>query len=120
MHARFGPAELLHVYVALASWSEDHNNPAPQGTDSQRQKLWDAYKVSSKFDTLLESAQDVQAKARLQAASVKESEAWLNALPISALGLRMDDETMRVAVGLRLGTQLSEKFSCCVDFIRNL
>ena len=107
--ARFGPVELLHVDVALASWSEDHNNQAPQGPASHSQKLWDAYKVSSKFDALLESAQDVQAKARLQ---VKESGACVNALPINALGLRMDGETVRVAVGLRFGTQLCHPHSC--------
>ena len=54
----------------------------------------------------------MQAKARLQAASVKESGAWLNAFPISALGLRMDDETIRVAVGLHLSTQLCHLHSC--------
>ena len=34
----------------------------------------------------------------------KESGAWLRALPVTALGLRMDDSTVRVMVGLRLGT----------------
>ena len=69
--------------------------------------------MSSKVDALLESAHDVQAKARLQAAYVKDSGAWLkNALPISALGLRMNDETVRVAVGLRLGTQFCHPHSC--------
>ena len=83
--ARFSPVEMLHIDIALASLYEDHNSPAPQGPAVHRQKLWDVYKVSSKFDALLESAQDAQAKAHLLAASVKESGAWLNVFPISTL-----------------------------------
>ena len=38
---------------------------------------------------------------------MKESGAWLSAVPISSVGLRMDDSTVRIAVGLRLGTTQS-------------
>ena len=41
-----------------------------------------------------------------------ESGAWLNALPISSLGLRMDNNTIRVAVGLRLGSSLCRPHTC--------
>ena len=41
-----------------------------------------------------------QAKARLMAVSCPESGAWLNALPIAALGLRMSDDVVRVATVL--------------------
>ena len=43
-------------------------------------------------------------RSRLLAASTKESGAWLNALPVSSLGLRMDKNTVRIAVGLLLGS----------------
>ena len=52
--------------------------------------------------SLLENAPDAQSRARLMAASTKESGAWLNALPISSLGLRMDDNTIRESVGFAL------------------
>ena len=63
-------------------------------------------------DALLEGAPDVRSRARLLAAVSKESGAWLNALPISSLGLRLDDNTLCIAVGLRLGSSLCRPHTC--------
>ena len=49
---------------------------------------------------------------RLLAAGRKKSGAWLNALPVPSLGLCTEDETTRVAVGLRLGTPLCRPHEC--------
>ena len=46
------------------------------------------------------------------AVSEKHSSDWLCALPISACGLRLNDEAVRVAVGLRLGAKLCEEHVC--------
>ncbi len=46
------------------------------------------------------------------ASSSKESGAWLSTLPISSLGLRMDDKVIRIGVGLRLGVPLCEPLDC--------
>ena len=50
--------------------------------------------------------------AHLLAAHTRESGAWLNALPVSALGLCMDDDTVHVAMGLRLGAPLCLPHVC--------
>ena len=60
----------------------------------------------------MDNAPDTRSRARLLAVTTKESGAWLNVLPVSSLGLRMDDESIRVAVGLRLGTPLCQSHSC--------
>ena len=64
------------------------------------------------LDTVLEDAPDATTTARLLAASTSESGVWLNTLPISSLGQRMDNNTIRVAVGIRLGTQLCRPHMC--------
>ena len=63
-------------------------------------------RVSSIAAELLATAPDPLSKARLLSASKKESGSWLHTLPVTSLGLRMDDNTIRIAIGLRLGTPL--------------
>ncbi len=52
---------------------------------------------------LLEEARDEACRARLLASASKESGAWLHALPVTSLGLRLDDDSVSIAVGVRLG-----------------
>ena len=78
----------------------------------RRQNIWDNLKASTIADTLLDNAPDSRARARLLASTAKESGAWLNVLPISSLGLRMDNDAIRVAVGLRLGAPLCRSHTC--------
>ena len=51
-------------------------------------------------------------KARLLAVSSPHSGDWLNAPPITAIGLRMSNEAIRVATGLRLGANLCVPHTC--------
>ena len=109
---RFQLSELPYVEEATKVWSTGLDLPPLSGSISHHQKAWDAPKVSATADTLLKQAPDAVSRSRLLAASTKESGAWLNALPVSSLGLRMDDNTVRVAVGLRLGSPLCRPHTC--------
>ena len=60
----------------------------------------------------LDNAPDVRSRARLLAVATKESGAWLHALPISAVGLRMGDDVIRIATGLRLGVPICRPHHC--------
>ena len=61
---------------------------------------------------LLDFAADPRMRARLLAVQAKESGVWLNALPVPSLGLRLDDEVVCIAAGLRLGVPLCRPHVC--------
>ncbi len=88
-------------------WSAGHDHQPPEGIASCKQKAWDGLRAGSIAELLQEGAENSVERARLLAVSTKESAAWLRALPVTAaLGLRMDDSTVRVTVGVRLGTAI--------------
>ena len=60
----------------------------------------------------LESTSAPRDRARLLASRAPHSGDWMLAPPVTALGLRLSDEEVRIAVGLRLGTTLCEPHLC--------
>ena len=97
---------------AKASWSAGHESEAPEDTAACMQRAWDSVRTMSTSQRLLDNAVDEEERARLLAVTTRESGAWLRALPVTVLGLRMDDSTVRVAVGLRLGTCVCGAHTC--------
>jgi len=97
---------------AISRWSLGLSEDPPSGQVSHQQKMWDTPRVSATYETLLEDASDSSAWACLLAAASKESGAWLSALPLSSLGLQMDNETLRIAAGLRLGSAICYPHQC--------
>jgi hypothetical protein len=55
-------------------------------------------------------------RALLLAIKLPHTSDWLFALPISSCGLRLDDEAVRIAVGLRLGLHLCQTHLCPCGF----
>ena len=100
------------VEDALKSWHQGHNDPPPVASDAFCQKNWDTPRVTAVADALLRAAPDETARARLLASQRRETGEWLQAPPMSALGLRMDNEVIRVAAGLRLGITLCLPHQC--------
>jgi hypothetical protein len=83
-----------------------------QVPDSNIQRDWEAPILDKLTLSLVEDASIPMDKARLLATATKESGAWLNALPCPSLGLVLDDSSLRIAVGLRLGTTLCHPHIC--------
>ena len=68
--------------------------------------------VDATFISLFAAQPDDYHRARLTAVKAPHKGDWLNALPITSCGLRMKDDAIRVAVGLRLGAILCEPHQC--------
>ena len=83
----------------------------PGGEASKRQRAWDDTSSESRFGELLGAVNQVH-RARLLAAKQPHSGAWLNAAPLPALGLHLDDESVRVAAALRVGAPVCEPHAC--------
>jgi len=103
------PADDPTFEVVMQQWRTLSNSEAP--TDF-RQRAMDNTVVVKEFDDLLSCQTDNFHRARLLAAASEHSGDWLHALPISACGLRLDNEAIRVATGLRLGCSLCESHQC--------
>ena len=93
--------------VALTMWSQGHSVSVPTSSEAFKEKNWDGIITANAASSLLEDVRNEVERARLLAARDRGSGAWLQALPISSVGLRMDDTTLRIAVGLRFGTTIS-------------
>ena len=104
--------DLLHKDTAISVWSKGHCQSPSHDKASYCQKAWDTPRVEAISAALLDQSSDAITRARLLAVSRKESGAWLHAIPNSSLGLRMNNEMIRVAVGLRLGVPLCSPHLC--------
>ena len=93
-------ASIPDVESGLSHWSKGNNSAPPVPPASSFQKAWDLPKMQLVAQGLLANADSPSSRARFLAASTPESGKWINAFPISSIGLRMDNSTIRIAVGL--------------------
>jgi hypothetical protein len=84
----------------------------PDVVQSRHQKAWDNPCCRQMAMTLLDSTADKATRARLLASVEDTSGVWLQTIPISSIGLKLSDEAIRIAVGLRLGVNLCEPHVC--------
>ena len=91
---------------ALQMWKAFGGSTPPAGPEAPIQKCWDLQVIKRASDSLLHTATDNYTTARIQAVLAPHAGDWLNAPPISSVGLRLTNEALRVAVGLRLGANI--------------
>ena len=106
-------AESPFLHEALEQWSFEF--PMPPEDHSHLQHGWDELLYERHFSTVLNSASDVQDKTHLLSVASSESGAWLGALPVPSLGTKLDNESLGIALGLRLGVPIVVEHTsvCC-------
>ena len=110
LHTTVDPA----IAVAQQSWQSavDPTTQPPTAESAKRQQNWDDPGCRKTAVDLLDRATDDYSRARLLASQEETSGAWLEALPIASVGLRMADDVVRVAVGARIGVNLCDPHIC--------
>lgn len=76
------------------------------------QRSWDNVVCEETHSMLVQGATDPQNKARILAVSSSKASKWLEALPSPNLGTWLDNNTLRISVGLRLGAKVVEPHEC--------
>jgi len=104
--------ETFELSEAVEAWSLGGDDMvAPSEDRRSKQKEWDLPVATSTLKRLVATADQV-ARARLLAASCRESGVWLNAIPVPSLGTELDPDVLRVAIALRVGSRICEVHSC--------
>ena len=101
------------VYIAASlEWQLRSNAVVPDESIIGVQKAWDAPLVNRKLEEVISAAQTQVGRARLIAAAAPHSGDFLHAIPCSAVGTRLDDSSLRIAVSLRLGATMCAPHTC--------
>ena len=98
--------------AALSSWKFLSHTEEPIELTRGIQKAWDGPVVSVAQSDLLSRAESSIDQARLLAACAEHSGDWLHAPPITVVGLRLNDEMVRISIATRLGARVCEPHTC--------
>ena len=98
-------------FVAFSNWSEKSNILFSM-QHPLKQKSWEMLLCQLKLNHLIEASNFILDNSRLLAVSAPHASHWLNAISISSLGLKMDNRSLRIVCGLRLGSPLCQPHEC--------
>ena len=95
----------------------DNINSMPPDPLPSKQSFWDRPSLQADRSVIEASMVEPSQMARFLASGAPHSGDWLLALPIANCELRLEDEAVRVAVGMRLGLDLCvpNRYQCGSD-----
>ena len=98
---RYGKHATVNFILSLHLRNKLHILASPA-----KQQTWDKPIVERELAELTKRQINNYDKVRLLAFTSKHSDDWLYATPISSCGLRLNDEAVRIAVGLCFGVDI--------------
>ena len=97
---------------AIDKW-ENKCPGVPRPTESSSfQKAWDMPICKRQHEELFSRMTCDREKSRLLATSSPGASAWLTPLPLPTLGLKLNNEQLRIAIALRLGATICAPHRC--------
>jgi len=110
LHVTSGVNDSLFAAAVVAWKTTSEQDQLPENTVKQRP--WDKPFISVAVKRVLSTAQTQAGLARLTAAAAPHSGAFLHTMPCSAVGTRLDDASLRIAIAIRLGAQMCSPHTC--------
>ena len=100
------------VESALTAWYELSGVDAMPVAKGEAQKTWST-PVLDKLQIDIEKSLGQTQPKRFSLTQDRYAGAWLNAIPMSPLGLKLTDSQLRCAVALRLRAKICAAHTCC-------
>lgn len=98
--------DVAHFDDGLSVWKMTNELPSI----SNIQRNWDNVKLTRIIESLqFPSENDA---ARFKASSSPESSLWLSTLPSKNIRTLLDDNSFRLSVGIRVGSEICHKYTC--------
>ena len=98
--------------TALTAWHELSGVDAMPVAKKEAQKTWST-PVLDKLQIDIEQSPGQTQSKRFSLTQGRYAGAWLNAIPMSPLGLKFTDGQLRCAVALQLGAKICAAHTCC-------
>jgi len=98
--------------TCMAHWSELSSCDPVTGVGADKQRIWDSKVVDKMKGHLFSLCETDLDKARILAASAPHAGDWLHVIPSANCGLFLENEEVRIAVGVRLGAPVCITYDC--------
>ena len=102
----------LHRDNLLSTWLTTFNSSAQAFSSDGKQSALDKPVIAADVAAVKSHFGGSFNTARLLVVSAPHSGDWLHALPLATCSLKLENEAIRIAVGLRLGINLREPHQC--------